>query len=107
MIVLKIIDVNWDIPYDHTPFYAVVFFIAAMFLLIAFSRRKTDQYRMEYNSEPESYDVLSQPITPVNLDQYPKEGVLFNTGASNSFLKNFLYSFLALLIFGILVCLFY
>jgi len=103
---LKLLD-NIDIPYDKGPFYAVIFSVAVLILFVAFSRRKNDKEEFEDDVDIQYYDVLSQPVSPPQLDQFPEEGVLFNTGSKTGIFKSFLMTLAVAIIFGIIVLLFY
>lgn len=98
----RIIDIV-EPTFDKEPFYAIVFLFAVLILSIAFTRSKNKEEGNIVNGHITDYNVLSLPVTPLLNDRYPKEGILFNSGSKNSFLKSFLYSFLAIVIFGFLI----
>jgi len=98
-----------DIPYDKESFYAILFSIAVIILWVAFLRKRKNK-DMEIPTsnnfvEIHQADILGQPITLMNNNQFPKEGVLFNTNSKSKLIPSIFITIGAFVIFGIIVML--
>lgn len=104
---LELLGMDFDIPYDKGPFYAVLFSIAIVILLIGYFNRKKANFKddsdMNFTLDNTRIDVLGQPIQSIHNNQFPKEGVLFNNGEKSNVLQSFLISLAAFILFGLIV----